>query len=73
MEAGGPGGARASARGSRERRRGLGRPEGRARPGHGRSARGCPAIGGSRKEDHRGIGEAQRGPHLVLLARDATG
>ena len=26
-----------------------------------------------RKEDHRGIGEAQRGPHLVLLARDATG
>ena len=26
-----------------------------------------------RKEDHRGIGEAERGPHLVLLARDATG
>ncbi len=26
-----------------------------------------------RKEDHRGVGEAQRGPHLVLLARDATG
>jgi error-prone DNA polymerase len=26
-----------------------------------------------RREDHRGIGEAQRGPHLVLLARDATG
>ncbi len=26
-----------------------------------------------RKEDHRGIGEPQRGPHLVLLARDATG
>ncbi len=25
------------------------------------------------KEDHRGIGERQRGPHLVLLARDATG
>jgi DNA polymerase III alpha subunit len=25
------------------------------------------------KEDHRGIGEAQRGPHLVLLARDAAG
>ena len=23
------------------------------------------------KEDHRGIGEPQRGPHLVLLARDA--
>ena len=25
------------------------------------------------KEDHRGIGEPQRGPHLVLLARDAVG
>ncbi|MEO5966041.1 MAG: PHP domain-containing protein [Candidatus Limnocylindrales bacterium] len=25
------------------------------------------------KEDHRGIGEGQRGPHLVLLARDAIG
>ncbi len=25
------------------------------------------------KEDHRGVGEPQRGPHLVLLARDATG
>ncbi len=25
------------------------------------------------KEDLRGIGDAQRGPHLVLLARDATG
>jgi DNA polymerase III alpha subunit len=26
-----------------------------------------------RKEDHRGIGEAERGPHLVLLVRDAVG
>jgi len=25
------------------------------------------------KEDHRGVGETVRGPHLVLLARDATG
>jgi error-prone DNA polymerase len=25
------------------------------------------------KEDHRGVGAAQRGPHLVLLARDASG
>jgi DNA polymerase-3 subunit alpha len=25
------------------------------------------------KEDLRGVGERQRGPHLVLLARDATG
>ena len=39
------------------------RPERARLPGH-------RAI---RKEDHRGIGEAQRGPHLVLLARDATG
>jgi len=31
-------------------------------PGHRRVA----------KEDHRGIGDGQRGPHLVLLARDAT-
>ncbi len=39
------------------------RPE-RARLPGGRAAR---------KEDHRGVGAAQRGPHLVLLARDATG
>ncbi len=26
-----------------------------------------------RKEDHRGIGEAERGPHLVLLARNEAG
>ncbi len=25
------------------------------------------------KEDHRGVGRAQRGPHLVLLARDGVG
>ena len=25
------------------------------------------------KEDHRGVGEAQRGPHLVLIARDDVG
>ena len=39
------------------------RPERARLPGHRRVA----------KEDHRGIGEGQRGPHLVLLARDATG
>lgn len=39
------------------------RPERTRLPGH-REAR---------REDHRGIGEAERGPHLVLLARDATG
>ena len=39
------------------------RPERARLPGH-RAAT---------KEDHRGVGASQRGPHLVLLARDATG
>jgi DNA polymerase III alpha subunit len=39
------------------------RPERALLPGHRQIA----------KEDHRGIGEAERGPHLVLLARDAVG
>jgi len=39
------------------------RPERARLPGH------REAI----KEDQRGIGDRQRGPHLVLLARDATG
>jgi error-prone DNA polymerase len=39
------------------------RPERARLPGHRREV----------KEDHRGIGEEQRGPHLVLLARNATG
>jgi error-prone DNA polymerase len=39
------------------------RPQRARLPGHRREV----------KEDHRGIGEDQRGPHLVLLARDATG
>jgi error-prone DNA polymerase len=39
------------------------RPERALLPGH-RDAR---------REDGRGVGEAQRGPHLVLLARDAAG
>ncbi len=39
------------------------RPERTRLPGHRRVV----------KEDHRGIGEGQRGPHLLLLARDATG
>jgi DNA polymerase III alpha subunit len=39
------------------------RPERARLPGHREAV----------KEDRRGIGEAQRGPHLVLLARDATG
>lgn len=54
------------------------------RPDPPRAAEGRPArprpdrarLPGHRqvaKEDHRGIGEAERGPHLVLLARDATG
>jgi DNA polymerase III alpha subunit len=39
------------------------RPERARLPGH-------RAV---KKEDHRGIGEAQRGPHLVLLAQNAVG
>jgi DNA polymerase III alpha subunit len=39
------------------------RPERARLPGHREAV----------KEDRRGIGEAQRGPHLVLLARNATG
>jgi error-prone DNA polymerase len=39
------------------------RPDRTRLPGHRRVV----------KEDHRGVGEAQRGPHLLLLARDATG
>ncbi len=39
------------------------RPERTRLPGHREAV----------KEDHRGIGERQRGPHLVLLARDASG
>jgi len=45
-----------------------GRPE-RPRPDRAR----LPGHRKIVKEDHRGIGEEQRGPHLVLLARDATG
>ncbi|MDP2350889.1 MAG: PHP domain-containing protein, partial [Chloroflexota bacterium] len=54
------------------------RPEG-PRAVEGRPARPRPdraRLPGHRrvvKEDHRGIGEAERGPHLVLLARNATG
>ena len=32
-----------------------------------------PGHRAATKEDHRGVGASQRGPHLVLLARDATG
>jgi DNA polymerase III alpha subunit len=41
----------------------------RPRPERGR----LPGHRDPVKEDHRGIGERQRGPHLVLLARDVTG
>ena len=43
------------------------------RPGRARTAPVCPAIATPVKEDLRGVGEAQRGPHLVLLARNAAG
>ncbi|HET7031400.1 MAG TPA: PHP domain-containing protein [Candidatus Limnocylindrales bacterium] len=39
------------------------RPERTRLPGHREAV----------KEDRRGVGDAQRGPHLLLLARDATG
>ena len=39
------------------------RPERARLPGHREAV----------KEDRRGVGEAQRGPHLVLIARDAIG
>ena len=45
-----------------------GRPD-RPRPDRAR----LPGHRAAVKEDHRGIGERQRGPHLTLLARDATG
>ena len=48
------------------RRRGRGTP----RPAPARRAPGSPAIASPVKEDLRGIGERERGPHLVLLARD---
>ncbi len=61
--------------------RGRGRPTARdeARPEDGRPLRPRPVrarLPGHRtfvKEDLRGIGEAQRGPHLVLLALDDGG
>jgi DNA polymerase III alpha subunit len=45
-----------------------GRPD-RPRPSRDRLPGHRPAV----KEDHRGIGDRQRGPHLVLLARDVSG
>src|SRR5580765_1747765 len=45
-----------------------GRPD-RPRPDRAR----LPGHRDPVKEDQRGIGERQRGPHLVLLARDASG
>jgi len=48
---------------AREGRPDRPRPERARLPGHRHAV----------KEDHRGIGERQRGPHLVLLARDVSG
>jgi DNA polymerase III alpha subunit len=45
-----------------------GQPD-RPRPGRARLPGHRPTV----KEDQRGIGESERGPHLVLLARDAIG
>ena len=72
----------------RPARRGVGRPTGRpaggapdqsTTPSEGLPARPRPErtrLPGRRepvKEDFRGIGDGLRGPHLVLLARDASG
>src|SRR6266545_7889240 len=54
-------------------------PDGQLVAGEGRPARPRPnrsRLPGHRepvKEDFRGIGQPQRGPHLVLLARNGTG
>jgi error-prone DNA polymerase len=54
-------------------------PIGQMAAGEGRPARPRPdrtRLPGHRepvREDFRGIGQGQRGPHLVLLARDGTG
>ena len=69
---GGASGAAAGAGAGRSGARRLGRREGvpdRPRPERARLPGHREAV----KEDRRGIGERQRGPHLVLLARDATG
>ncbi|HXU84927.1 MAG TPA: PHP domain-containing protein, partial [Verrucomicrobiae bacterium] len=58
----GPGGP-AEASSAREGEPDRPRPERARLPGHREAV----------KEDRRGVGEAQRGPHLVLLARDAIG
>ena len=43
------------------------------RSGRGPSGRGCRVIGTPSRRTCAAIGEGQRGPHLVLLARDRTG
>ncbi len=69
---------------ARQRRRGVGQAEGAAiappvEPRGGLPARPRPdraRLPGHReavKDDHRGVGPGERGPHLVLLARDGTG
>ncbi len=60
---------RPSAAGDALDRRPLGGLPARPRPERARLPGHRPAT----KEDHRGIGAPQRGPHLVLLARDAVG
>ena len=55
------------------RRRAAGRRGGPARTTAPVTRARLPGHRAVVKEDHRGIGEGQRGPHLVLLARDATG
>ncbi|HEX5825667.1 MAG TPA: PHP domain-containing protein, partial [Candidatus Limnocylindrales bacterium] len=61
--AGGTAGGTTEESNAREGRPDRPRPERTRLPGHREAV----------KEDQRGIGERQRGPHLVLLARDAVG
>ncbi|MDQ2965693.1 MAG: PHP domain-containing protein, partial [Chloroflexota bacterium] len=75
-----PAGIVMPARRPRATRRGQGAADGESgEPVEGRPARPRPArarLPGHRapvKEDLRGIGARQRGPHLLLLARDVTG
>ena len=61
--------------GGRRGRRSAAEPEparrGPARPGRGRRGRGCPVTASRSRRTTAASASGQRGPHLVLLARDA--
>ena len=67
-------GAAAGGRPAADGRRRTRPPPARAsRIGRARSGPGCPAIARRSRRTCAGSASAQRGPHLVLLARDAIG